>query len=120
MAVGAALPTPHASGFALGAGAASGADAAALSVEESKFMGGDAAHTHLVKGLDFALLQKVRAEQAARDAEAARERVEAERATAAPTAAVVRTSLGRALHAFITGARFCSGLLPAAALSSHA
>lgn len=30
-----------------------------LSYEESKFLGGDIAHTHLVKGLDFALLQKV-------------------------------------------------------------
>lgn len=30
-----------------------------LSVEESKFLGGDVEHTHLVKGLDFALLQKV-------------------------------------------------------------
>ena len=33
-----------------------------LSVEESKFLGGDVEHTHLVKGLDFALLRKVRAE----------------------------------------------------------
>ncbi|OZJ06123.1 hypothetical protein BZG36_01038 [Bifiguratus adelaidae] len=30
--------------------------------EQSKYLGGDAAHTHLVKGLDFALLRKVRAE----------------------------------------------------------
>ena len=28
----------------------------------SKFLGGDLAHTHLVKGLDFALLQKIRSE----------------------------------------------------------
>lgn len=33
-----------------------------LSIEESKFLGGDVEHTHLVKGLDFALLRKVRAE----------------------------------------------------------
>ena len=33
-----------------------------LSVEESKYLGGDMEHTHLVKGLDFALLRKVRAE----------------------------------------------------------
>lgn len=32
-----------------------------ISIEESKFLGGDLEHTHLVKGLDFALLQKVRA-----------------------------------------------------------
>ena len=30
-----------------------------LSVEETKFLGGDIDHTHLVKGLDYALLQKV-------------------------------------------------------------
>lgn len=29
-------------------------------IEESKFLGGDIEHTHLVKGLDYALLQKVR------------------------------------------------------------
>lgn len=31
-------------------------------IQESKFLGGDLLHTHLVKGLDFALLQKVRSE----------------------------------------------------------
>jgi IK cytokine len=31
-------------------------------IDESKFLGGDLEHTHLVKGLDYALLQKVRAE----------------------------------------------------------
>ena len=29
-------------------------------IEESKFLGGDIEHTHLVKGLDYALLQKIR------------------------------------------------------------
>lgn len=29
-------------------------------IEESKFLGGDLEHTHMVKGLDYALLQKVR------------------------------------------------------------
>ena len=29
-------------------------------MQESKFLGGDMEHTHLVKGLDYALLQKVR------------------------------------------------------------
>ncbi len=29
-----------------------------ISVEDSKFLGGDLKHTHLVKGLDYALLQK--------------------------------------------------------------
>ncbi|XP_053212466.1 protein Red-like [Panonychus citri] len=31
-------------------------------IEESKFLGGDMKHTHLVKGLDYALLHKVKAE----------------------------------------------------------
>jgi len=31
-------------------------------IQESKYLGGDMEHTHLVKGLDFALLQKVRIE----------------------------------------------------------
>ena len=31
-----------------------------LTVEETKFLGGDMEHTHLVKGLDYALLNKVR------------------------------------------------------------
>ena len=31
-------------------------------IQESKFLGGDMEHTHLVKGLDYALLQKVKAE----------------------------------------------------------
>lgn len=32
-------------------------------IEDSKYLGGDVEHTHLVKGLDFALLQKVKDEQ---------------------------------------------------------
>lgn len=31
-------------------------------IEESKFLGGDIDHTHLVKGLDYALLNKIRSE----------------------------------------------------------
>ncbi|XP_039114418.1 suppressor of mec-8 and unc-52 protein homolog 2 isoform X1 [Dioscorea cayenensis subsp. rotundata] len=38
------------------------ADAHKLSIENSKYLGGDVEHTHLVKGLDFALLHKVRSE----------------------------------------------------------
>ena len=34
-------------------------DVSKLSVEETKYLGGDMDHTHMVKGLDFALLQKV-------------------------------------------------------------
>nr|XP_054586982.1 protein Red isoform X1 [Nothobranchius furzeri] len=38
-------------------------------IQESKFLGGDMEHTHLVKGLDFALLQKVRAEITSKEKE---------------------------------------------------
>ena len=31
-----------------------------LVIQESKYLGGDMEHTHLVKGLDYALLEKVR------------------------------------------------------------
>uniref|UniRef100_A0A5B6YUX5 Suppressor of mec-8 and unc-52 protein homolog 2 n=1 Tax=Davidia involucrata TaxID=16924 RepID=A0A5B6YUX5_DAVIN len=33
-----------------------------ISIEKSKYLGGDVEHTHLVKGLDYALLHKVRSE----------------------------------------------------------
>eukprot|EP01069_Polyplicarium_translucidae_P006617 Polyplicarium_translucidae@DN2994_c0_g1_i10.p1 len=33
-----------------------------VTIDESKFLGGDTEHTHLVKGLDFSLLSKVRSE----------------------------------------------------------
>eukprot|EP01086_Lenisia_limosa_P017361 TRINITY_DN8531_c0_g1_i1.p1 TRINITY_DN8531_c0_g1~~TRINITY_DN8531_c0_g1_i1.p1 ORF type:complete len:499 (-),score=158.08 TRINITY_DN8531_c0_g1_i1:17-1513(-) len=38
-------------------------------IEESKFLGGDIEHTHLVKGLDYALLRKTRASKADEDVE---------------------------------------------------
>ncbi|CAI8602481.1 unnamed protein product [Vicia faba] len=37
-------------------------DAYKLSIEKRKYLGGDVEHTHLVKGLDYALLNKVRSE----------------------------------------------------------
>ncbi|KAF8924408.1 hypothetical protein BGZ58_001811 [Dissophora ornata] len=39
--------------------------------EQSKFLGGDKEHTHLVKGLDYALLNKMRQEDAGNDGEVA-------------------------------------------------
>ncbi|KAG0467994.1 hypothetical protein HPP92_017322 [Vanilla planifolia] len=38
------------------------ADTHKISIENSKYLGGDIEHTHLVKGLDYALLHKVRSE----------------------------------------------------------
>ncbi|GJP62238.1 hypothetical protein CLOP_g19322 [Closterium sp. NIES-67] len=43
-------------------------DAHKLAIEKSKFLGGDVEHTHLVKGLDYALLNKVRSEMKGRGA----------------------------------------------------
>lgn len=75
-----------------------------LSYEESKFLGGDIAHTHLVKGLDFALLQKIRAEQEAKRRAGGEESSDEEEVPAAPLQpqepAKFATPLGRAVHAF--------------------
>ncbi|XP_025087492.1 protein Red-like isoform X1 [Pomacea canaliculata] len=38
-------------------------------IQESKYLGGDMEHTHLVKGLDYALLDKVRAEISSKEKE---------------------------------------------------
>jgi hypothetical protein len=82
-------------GFSLGAPVA-----APLSVEETRYLGGDVEHTHLVKGLDFALLQKVRSEQHSHAGERPEATPAGDAAAAVPT---VRSGLGRAVHAFITG-----------------
>merc|ERR1719440_9387 len=37
-------------------------NSAEVTLDDSKYLGGDLDHTHLVKGLDFALLNKVRGE----------------------------------------------------------
>jgi hypothetical protein len=118
----AAQAAPLRAGFSVGGSAANDSDPAGLSIEESKFMGGDVEHTHLVKGLDFALLQKVRAEQAARDEDVANEQAEAQRAAATAASVVVHTSLGRALHSFVTGAhpRVLPASVPLLRLWQHA
>ncbi|XP_026728439.1 protein Red [Trichoplusia ni] len=50
-------------------------------IQESKYLGGDMEHTHLVKGLDYALLQKVRSEIQTRELE---QEAEMERLVALP------------------------------------
>lgn len=50
-------------------------------IQESKYLGGDMEHTHLVKGLDYALLQKVRSEIQTREQE---EEAEMERLVTIP------------------------------------
>jgi hypothetical protein len=34
-----------------------------MMTEQTKFLGGDVEHTHLVKGLDYALLRKIREQE---------------------------------------------------------
>ena len=55
-------------------------------IAQSKYLGGDIEHTHLVKGLDFALLQKTRADLSASEASVAAERKAAAEKVAAPKA----------------------------------
>ena len=75
-----------------------------LSVEESKFLGGDVEHTHLVKGLDFALLRKVRAELKESEKDVAFERSKATpEAAAVPEAPV--DSAGRRASGRVRPAR---------------
>jgi len=79
-------------------------------IQESKYLGGDMEHTHLVKGLDFALLQKVRAEIQQREAE---QEAELERLASKPLEEVdkkdepnkkedeemqFKTKIGRSIH----------------------
>jgi len=47
-------------------------------IEQSKYLGGDMKHTHLVKGLDFALLNRVKEEIAAKEQAKKKEQKEAE------------------------------------------
>ncbi|XP_030040219.2 protein Red [Manduca sexta] len=54
-------------------------------IQESKYLGGDMEHTHLVKGLDYALLQKVRSEIQSRELE---EEAEMERLVTMPVEVV--------------------------------
>ena len=73
------------------------------SIEESKYLGGDVERTHLVKGLDFALLRKVRGDIA--DEEAMRMEEESRAATTDEAdfgkMPKFKTTAARALHEFV-------------------
>jgi hypothetical protein len=99
-------------------GGAQGADLSHLTYDESKFLGGDVEHTHLVKGLDYALLNKVKSEAAAAQrgggggaapgaaggpAAAGQESRDGAGGAAAPRAASIKTALGRGVHDFFFG-----------------
>ncbi|XP_053617147.1 protein Red [Plodia interpunctella] len=56
-------------------------------IQESKYLGGDMEHTHLVKGLDYALLQKVRSEIQTKEQE---QEAEMERLVSVPAPEAVK------------------------------
>lgn len=72
-------------------------------VERSKYLGGDAEHTHLVKGLDYALLERVKADIARKEREEEEERKRREEVlefeTTKPKAEKVVTDSGIAVDA---------------------
>ncbi|KAK2077856.1 hypothetical protein QBZ16_003724 [Prototheca wickerhamii] len=85
-----------------------------VSYAESKYLGGDSSHTHLVKGLDYALLHKMRAEegrQVSAEKGAAGSGSESEDEPRAPTALrprrlaapAARSPLAAAVHEFLLG-----------------
>ncbi|KAI8840457.1 RED-like protein N-terminal region-domain-containing protein [Chytriomyces cf. hyalinus JEL632] len=87
---------------------ADNADIKSAIYQQSKYLGGDEKHTHLVKGLDFALLKKVRTEMQKSDVKASEEqeaeefleRVANESVIPASTDSIsFTTSIGERIHA---------------------
>jgi len=91
-------------------------------IQESKFLGGDMEHTHLVKGLDYALLQKVRSEIVFKEQaeETTEEKADAGSGDEATVAAAeskkiaFKTSMGRRIYSAIarSGPEFNDLFLP--------
>lgn len=71
---------------------------AEVSVDQSKYLGGDLDHTHLVKGLDFALLSKVRTELAKQQRVDEVQNERALRKAGAQKKKTFETQLGRRIH----------------------
>ena len=98
-------------------GGAGVADLSRLSYEESKYLGGDVEHTHLVKGLDFALLNRMRSEQGREPSSAgeARKSVDAAPAAAAPPPSqgpTFHSPAGRAVYDILFGAQHAAAQAP--------
>ncbi|KAK9502290.1 hypothetical protein O3M35_011088 [Rhynocoris fuscipes] len=78
-------------------------------IQESKFLGGDMEHTHLVKGLDYALLQKVRSEITMKELEQEEEmeklvaKPKKEKKTKEEEEMVFKTRLGRNIYKVALG-----------------
>eukprot|EP00916_Digyalum_oweni_P011607 GHVL01019347.1.p1 GENE.GHVL01019347.1~~GHVL01019347.1.p1 ORF type:complete len:514 (+),score=134.66 GHVL01019347.1:280-1821(+) len=77
-----------------------------VSVEQSKYMGGDLEHTHLVKGLDEQLLEKVKSEILSRDREEALKMAELAK-TKSPDAPSFTSILGKKIFKIA-----CAGIHP--------
>ena len=75
-------------------------DLGQMSYEDSKYLGGDTEHTHLVKGLDYALLSKVRSEQ---HQEEQREKGEDGVGEGVPNKVTFAGPVGRALYNIVFG-----------------
>lgn len=71
---------------------------AALTIDETKFLGGDVEHTHLVKGLDYALLAKVREEDVDKESDEIRETKARNKALRSKT---FKTPMGRRIFTAI-------------------
>lgn len=79
------------------------------SEEESKFLGGDEEHTHLVKGLDFRLLEKVRTEIQKKETEK-KQTVEEERAAQHAVAQLRQSIATASITTSFVGRKICSEL----------
>lgn len=71
---------------------------AEVSIDQSKYLGGDLDHTHLVKGLDFALLSKVRTEMTKQQKVEGIQKERAEKKAGAQKKKGFETLLGRRVY----------------------
>lgn len=78
-------------------------DISRLSYDESKYLGGDEEHTHLVKGLDYALLSKVRSERGAKEDQKALQGTKDGALQSKLQGPSFRTPLSRAIYDFLFG-----------------
>jgi IK cytokine len=80
---------------------------AKLDAEQTKFLGGDIEHTHLVKGLDYVLLKKIRGEGTSSLNEFAEQEaastIVVNDDTKAPHDIVIESSLGQAVNRVLFG-----------------
>eukprot|EP00727_Mastigamoeba_balamuthi_P002167 m51a1_g11948 putative protein red (571) ;mRNA; r:747203-749408 len=83
-----------------------------LTEEQTKFLGGDMEHTHLVKGLDYSLLEKKRAEIEREAAEAEKKKELEQRLTGGITGDPSQfvTAMGRRVHQLLLAPKAAAAL----------